>query len=133
MLVLLSIRPPHVANILAGTKKFEFRRKVFARKDIKNVLIYCTKPVASFVGEFEIDDILCERPDRLWRMTKDGSGISKQFFDNYFDGRNHGFALRIGKVKAFRRCIAPHEVIENFSPPQSFMYVQRPSQIALWS
>src|ERR1700753_2225394 len=122
MLVLLSIRPTHVANILAGTKKFEFRRKVFARKDVKNVLIYCTKPVGRFVGEFEIDDILRDRPDRLWRRTRAGSGISKQYFDSYFDGRDEGFALRIGAVRAFTRHVAPDEVMDDFSPPQSFMY-----------
>lgn len=133
MLVLLSIRPPHAANILAGLKKFEFRRRVFARKDVKNVLIYCTRPVGCFVGEFEIDDILCDRPDRLWKKTKTGSGISKQYFDSYFDGRSQGFALRIGKVRAFDRHVAPNEVIEGFSPPQSFMYLKKPPEMNLWS
>ncbi|MCK1298143.1 hypothetical protein IVB33_05435 [Bradyrhizobium sp. 24] len=123
MLVLLSIRPVHVANILAGTKTFEFRRKIFARKDIKRALIYCTKPVGRFVGEFEIADILCDRPDKLWRKTRSGSGISKQFFDNYFEGRDQGYALRIGRVEAFSKQLIPNEVMDGFCPPQSFMYV----------
>jgi predicted transcriptional regulator len=130
MLVLLSIRPAHVANILAGTKTFEFRRRIFARKDIKRVLIYCTKPVGRFVGEFEIADILCERPDRLWKKTRSGSGISKEFFDTYFEGREAGYALRIGRVRAFSKHIVPGEVIQDFSPPQSFMYVDSQLRVA---
>src|SRR5437762_2234895 len=123
MLVLLSINPTHVANILAGTKTFEFRRRLFARKGIRTVLIYCTKPVGCFVGEFEIDGILCDRPDRLWRKTKSGSGISKEYFDSYFAGRNEAFALQIGKVRAFAQHVVPSEVMDDFTPPQSFMYL----------
>ncbi|MGY4282029.1 putative transcriptional regulator [Bradyrhizobium sp. LM2.7] len=44
MRVLLSIKPVHVANILSGAKTFEFRRKIFSRRDIKTVLIYCNPP-----------------------------------------------------------------------------------------
>jgi predicted transcriptional regulator len=129
MLVLLSIRPEHVANILSGRKTFEFRRRVFARREVTNALIYCTKPVGRFVAEFEIDDILCEKPEQLWRQTKQGSGISKQYFDEYFSGRREAFALRIGRVRAFSRHFIPSEVIENFTPPQSFMYVERHPQL----
>jgi predicted transcriptional regulator len=132
MNVLLSIRPVHVANILAGTKTFEFRRKLFARKDIRSVLIYCTKPVGRFVGEFDIDGILCDSPDRLWKRTRAGSGISKQYFDDYFGGRKQAYALRIGRVRAFSRHVVPDEVIDGFSPPQSFMYVEKDLQAA-WS
>lgn len=123
MHVLLSIRPEHVANILAGTKTFEFRRRVFARREIRTVLIYCTKPVGCFVGEFEIERILKDRPDRLWKKTKSGSGISKKYFDTYFAGRGEAFALQIGKVRAFARHVVPSDVMDDFTPPQSFMYV----------
>lgn len=132
MNVLLSIRPIHVANILAGTKTFEFRRKIFARKDVRSVLIYCTKPVGRFVGEFDIDDILCDSPNKLWKRTRAGSGISKEYFDDYFCGREQAYALRIGRVRAFEQHVVPGEVIDGFSPPQSFMYVEKDIQ-ATWS
>jgi predicted transcriptional regulator len=79
--------------------------------------------VGCFVGEFEIDDILCDRPNRLWRKTKIGSGISKQYFDSYFAGRSEAFALQIGKVRAFPQHVVPSDVMDDFTPPQSFMYV----------
>jgi predicted transcriptional regulator len=123
MLVLLSIRPPHVANIIAGVKTFEFRRKVFARSDVRTVLIYCTKPVGKLVGEFDIADILRDKPDRLWRRTRRGSGISKQYFDNYFTGLDQGFAIKIGEVRVFAEHIHPTMLIKNFTPPQSYRYI----------
>ena len=99
MLVLLSIKPIHVANIMSGTKIFEFRRRVFARRDIRTVLIYCTMPVGRLVGEFDIVDTLQDEPERLWLRTQQGSGISKEYFDEYFGGRERAFALQIGKVR----------------------------------
>jgi predicted transcriptional regulator len=123
MLVLLSIRPVHVANILSGAKKFEFRRKLFARCDIRTVLIYCTMPVGRLVGEFDIVNVLQDRPERLWRKTKQASGISKEYFDEYFSGRTQAFAIQIGEVRAFERHVHPDQFFANFTPPQSFMYV----------
>ena len=123
MRVLLSIRPVHVENILSGVKTFEFRRRLFARRDIKTVLIYCTMPVGRLVGEFDIADILEDHPDRLWMKTRTGSGISKEYFDGYFCGRTQAYALKIGEVRPFAKHINPSHVMENFSPPQSFMYV----------
>lgn len=124
MIALLSINPPHVQNILSGVKIFEFRKKVFARRDIHKVLIYCTLPVGKLVGEFDIDTILEDSPARLWRQTKLGSGISKGFFDHYFRGKSRAFALRIGKVHAYKNQISPTELFSNFSPPQSFLYLR---------
>lgn len=123
MRVLLSIRPEHVENILSGAKTFEFRRKVFSRRDIKTVLIYCTRPVGRLVGEFDIADILADHPDKLWLKTRSGSGISKEYYDGYFCGRTQAYALKIGAVRPFAEHINPSQVIENFTPPQSFMYV----------
>jgi predicted transcriptional regulator len=123
MRVLLSIKPIHVANILSGAKTFEFRRKMFSRRDIKTVLIYCTRPVGRLVGEFDIVDILEDHPERLWLKTRSGSGISKEYYDGYFCGRTQAYALKIGAVRPFAEHINPCHVMENFSPPQSFMYV----------
>ncbi|HEU5114773.1 MAG TPA: hypothetical protein VFT82_03335 [Candidatus Paceibacterota bacterium] len=110
-------------SILCGRKTFEFRRRVFARRDVRRALIYCTKPVGRFVAEFDIERILSDTPDKLWRKTKAGSGISKDYFDDYFTGRHEAFALQIGRVRKFVREVIPSEVFENFTPPQSFMYI----------
>lgn len=133
MRVLLSIRPVHVANILSGTKRYEFRRKMFARTDVRTVLIYSTMPVGQLVAEFEIADILEDAPDRLWDRTHASSGISKAYFDEYFDGRDKAFALKIGALTVYDDPIDPSDVIDNFTPPQSYRYVSPPiSQLSLF-
>jgi predicted transcriptional regulator len=123
MRVLLSIKPVHVENILLGTKTFEFRRRIFARKDVQTVMIYCTRPIGKLVGEFDIADILEDDPATLWQLTECGSGISKEYFDEYFKGRDQAFALKIGEVRQYKQHVAPSDLMANFTPPQSYMYV----------
>ena len=86
MRVLLSIRPTHVENIIRGLKTFEFRKRIFARSDVQSVLIYCTKPVGRLVAEFKIVQIHENDPEVLWRLTRKGSGITKDYYDAYFSG-----------------------------------------------
>ena len=123
MHVLLSINPKHVWNILAGTKKFEFRRKVHKRRDETKVSIYCTAPIKKLVGEFDITSILCKAPEDLWIITASEAGITKEFFDSYFQGRSEAYALQIGAVVEYDNFIDPHSLYSDFTPPQSFMYV----------
>ncbi|TAX55993.1 hypothetical protein ELI02_10990 [Rhizobium leguminosarum] len=125
MKVLLSINPEHVVNIFSGLKTYEFRRKVFARKDVKTVVVYCTMPIGKIVGEFDIDCIIEDKPSDLWKETQVGSGITKKFFDSYFEGRHVAYALKIGEVRAYEEHVNPSEILDNFTPPQSYMYMDR--------
>lgn len=124
MKVLLSINPEHVENIFKGVKKFEFRRKVFARKDVTTVVVYCTMPVGRIVGEFDIDTILEDAPNEIWEKTCSGSGITKHFFDQYFADRNIAYALKIGEVRKYDEDVDPKDILYNFTPPQSYMYMK---------
>ena len=125
MNVLLSINPTHVDNIFSGVKLFEFRRKIFARPDIRTVVVYCTKPVAKLVGEFDIEEILSGSPDALWGLTHNASGISREFFDLYFEGRDRAYALKIGAIRQYAEPLDPQQVFAKFTPPQSYMYVPK--------
>jgi predicted transcriptional regulator len=80
-------------------------------------------PVGKLVGEFDIDTILADAPDNIWKITENGAGISKEYFENYFQGRDQAFALKIGQVRAYKDHVAPSELMANFTPPQSYRYV----------
>ncbi|BCP52690.1 hypothetical protein K32_13070 [Kaistia sp. 32K] len=80
-------------------------------------------PVGRFVAEFDISDIIVDEPERLWMRTRGGAGISKDYFDAYFVDRDKAFALSIGEVRCFEQPINPVDVMENFTPPQSYMYI----------
>ena len=84
MKVLLSIKPEFADKIFNGTKKYEFRRSIFKKKEVKTVVVYASSPVQKIIGEFEIETIIKEKVNRLWNLTKDFSGISEEYFFEYF-------------------------------------------------
>jgi len=122
MRVLLSIKPEYAFKIFEGTKKFEFRKAIFKREDIKTVVVYASSPVQQVIGEFDIDEIYSSNPDSLWEKTKIHSGITKDFFFEYFVDRDIAHAI---KIKNTRRYKTPLNLKTAFNalPPQSYMYV----------
>lgn len=80
--ILLSINPNHVENILNGSKRYEFRKKV-CKRNVDKIIIYSTNPVMKIVGEVEVEDVLIDKPSAIWRRTKKAAGIGKKFFDEY--------------------------------------------------
>lgn len=119
--MLLSINPEHVENILLGTKKFEFR-KVRCKADISKIIIYATSPIMQVVAEAEVLGIIEDDPTAVWDLTAEFAGISKRFFDQYYQGREKAVAYRLGKVKKYTRPKALSDYGINFAP-QSFVYV----------
>lgn len=123
MKVLLSIKPEFAEKIFEGTKRYEFRKAMFKDKAVRTVVVYATRPVGQLIGEFDIENVLCEQPETLWEMTSDHSGITKDFFDSYFLGRTKSFALAVGDTRRYDPPIDPAALIDNFTPPQSYMYI----------
>ncbi len=121
MKVLLSIKPEYVNEIFEGRKKYEFRRTIFKNPDIRKVIIYASAPISKVVGEFEIDEILKDDINSLWELTKDFSGIKKDFYYQYFMKKDEGFAI---KIKSFKKYENPFMIGEiGKKPPQSFLYL----------
>ena len=124
MKVLLSIKPQFAEKIFDGTKKFEFRKSIFKNNTIKSIVVYASSPVQMVIGEFEIEDILMENPMTLWEITSNYSGISKEYFDQYFTVRDTAYAIKINKTKRYKK---PLNLKSDFGinfPPQSFMYLK---------
>ena len=119
--ILISINPEHVQNIINGTKKFEYR-KVAAKHDISSIIIYETTPIKRIVAEVEIVEVLMLPPEELWDKTKQYSGISEDFFTNYFMNRKIAYAYKLGKVKVYDK---PKQLMDYGvkSAPQSFVYL----------
>jgi len=123
MKVLLSIKPEFVKEIFSGNKKFEYRKAIFKNKNVRKVVIYATMPIGKIVGEFEIDSIIEKHPDDLWEETKLFSGVSQDFYYQYFKGREKAFAIAITKLKEYKTPICPYKKYDNFYAPQSFKYI----------
>src|SRR6266496_4486265 len=121
MKVVLSIKPEFANKIFDGSKRFEFRKTIFKNDKIRKVIVYASSPVQKVIGEFEIEKIINHDIDTLWNITQHLSGISEQYFYQYFANKEHGFAIQIKKAKKYKnpKCLRADY---NLLPPQSFAY-----------
>lgn len=121
--VLLSIKPEFAHKIFDGSKKFEFRKQVFKDTSVKTVVVYSSSPEQKVIGEFEIETILNDTPDNIWVQTRFYSGITQEFYNEYFEGRDKAYAIKVASVKKYRK----QKSLADFnvqSAPQSFAYVE---------
>ncbi len=123
MKVLLSIKPQYVEEIFNGSKKYEYRKAIFKNRDVKTIVIYATMPIGKIVGEFDIDEIIEKHPSDIWDETSEYSGVSEEFYSQYFEGRDKGYAIGIKKLKQYKKPKCPHSLYDNFTAPQSFKYI----------
>ncbi len=119
--MLLSINPEHVENIILGNKRYEFR-KVRCRSEIKRIIIYSTSPVMQVVAEAEVLGIIEDNPDSVWDLTFEYAGISKSFYDRYFDGKEKAVAYHLGEIIKYSKPKKLSDYGIKFAP-QSFVYV----------
>ncbi|AHF01983.1 hypothetical protein THIAE_09670 [Thiomicrospira aerophila AL3] len=124
MKVLLSIKPQFAEKILTGEKQFEFRKAIFRNNCVTSVVIYASSPLQKVIGEFDISKIYEMEPDALWKETADHSGISKEYFDKYFQGKMKGFAIKVGKMTKYPTPLNLEDLGIR-TPPQSFCYVRK--------
>lgn len=103
MKVLLSIKPVFAEKIFWGTKKFEYRKSLFKDKNVTTIVVYVSTPIRKIIGEFKINRIIKASPIELWEETADYSGISKAFFDEYFNGKQTAFAIEVGDVLLYEK------------------------------
>lgn len=122
MKVILSIKPYYADKILDWEKKYELRRTIFKSK-VTKVYIYASAPISKVIGEFEIDNILCEDIPDLWKRTKDYSCVDRKFFKSYFSNKEKWYAIKVKRPKRYKNYLS---IKESFwvLPPQCFAYVE---------
>lgn len=122
MRVLLSIKPEFVFRIFDGSKKYEYRRTIFKRKGVKSIVVYASDPIRLVIGEFEIGNILHDKPEELWAYTRNHSGITKKGFMDYFANLTKGYAIAIRETRKYETPLSLNELMIS-QPPQSFRYL----------
>ena len=125
MIALLSIKPEYADLIFSGEKRFEYRKKVFSKEEIKRIVVYASSPLKKLIGEFEIGKIIRDTPESIWRKTADHAGIERKNFFKYFEGKNEGYAISIKRIIRYKTPINPKTVFPGFVPPQSFRYIRQ--------
>ena len=122
MKVLLSIKPEFANKIFNGLKRFEYRRTIFKRPDIEKVVVYASAPISKVIGEFEIERILFDELATLWNATKESAGITEEYFFDYFNDKDKGYAIKVGNYLKYESPLCLQSTF-GVMPPQSFMYI----------
>ena len=127
--ILLSIEPVFVKRILDGTKRFEFR-KVVGKKKVTEIVIYCTSPVMKVIGEVKVSNTFVDTPEIIWKLTSNYSGITKDFFDSYYRGKEFAVAYELGEIQKYPEPIDLDDLGIS-SAPQSFIYLNDGARYSL--
>ncbi|MEE9432116.1 MAG: hypothetical protein V3V16_13790 [Melioribacteraceae bacterium] len=121
--VILSIKPIYAQAIMAGTKKVEFRKKIFKRQ-VDRIFVYSSSPQKKIIRLFRIAEIIEDNPSKLWTKFNRVGGIEKNDFFSYYKNSKTGFSIKIHDVEKFEKEIDPLDFFENFYAPQSYFYLE---------
>lgn len=124
--VLISIHPMYVEKIIAGTKKYEFRR-IWASQPVNSLLIYSTSPVQKIIAIIELGKTIRGTKTKLWELAKNGpGGVSRRKLFSYMQGKREGIALELLRKVHFPEGIDPKVIFgKDFIAPQSFRYLKQ--------
>lgn len=121
--VLLSIKPKYVDLILAGTKRVELRRS-WPSNDIGVMVLYSSAPIQKLVGVAFIDRVEECEFEGLWSLADaNGGGVTYDELKAYVEGKKTAFGVMIDRVKIAEVQADPKDLFREFTPPQSFLYL----------
>ena len=80
-------------------------------------------PIGKVVGEFDIDHVISDEPNLVWEKTKKYAGVSKSFYDEYFEEKSLAFAIAVGKVTLYDEPKSLNYFGKNIVAPQSYRYL----------
>ena len=73
---------------------------------------------------FEIGDVIHDELNSLWSTTNEYSGITEDYYLEYFKGKESGYAICVKKAELYDEPICIKETF-GINPPQSFAYVHK--------
>lgn len=128
MRVLLSIKPKYCKKIFDGTKKWEYRKKIWTHKNVDRVEVYASAPISKVIGWFIPYGIKNDYRRDLWWDTGKQGGIEFKEFKEYFKDNAYGYAVGICNPELYG---IPRDLKRDYGikrPPQNFMYIKGDSK-----
>lgn len=92
------------------------------KRPIDILVFYETSPVCAITGYALVKGALEDTPSAVWRLTREGSRISKADYEKYFSGKKRAVAICIDDSVAFVSRIGLKEVNVS-TPPQSIQHL----------
>ena len=119
--IILSIHPNHIDKILLGKKLYEYRKRI--PQDINYLIVYATAPTKKVVAIIEVDMVLKDTPQNIWNVTKNESGVSYEFFRNYFNEVSIAYAIKFRNIYKLPNPIDITVIDGVKRAPQAYQYV----------
>lgn len=119
--IILSIHPNHIEKILSGEKRYEYRKRI--PQDINNLIVYATAPTKKVVAIIEVDMVMKDTPQNIWNITQDESGVSYEFFMNYFNEVSTAYAIKFRNIHKLPIPIDITIIDGVKCAPQAYQYV----------
>ena len=123
--VLISVHPIFAAEIAAGRKKVEFRRR-WSKMPTDVLVVYATAPIKAIVAVAEVSEVCRAGHAHLWEICKSfGGAITRARLRDYMHDLDQGVAILLGRLDVPKIGINPLEAFgSDFVPPQSYRYLR---------
>ena len=85
-------------------------------------------PVMALSGQFEVEEVIQESPEKLWFEIQNEAGVTKSEFEDYYRGSKMAFGIKFKDVKNFQYPVSLFNLRKTwlgFSPPQIYRYLPR--------
>ena len=123
-IIILSIHPNHIDKILSGEKCYEYRKRI--PQDINYIIVYATAPTKKVVAIIEVDMVMKDTPQNIWDVTQNESGVSYEFFMNYFNEVSTAYAIKFRNIYKLPNPVDITLIDGVKGAPQSYQYVDIP-------
>ncbi len=123
---IFSVKPELAAALVAGTKKFEFRRVRPALNPGDRVYVYSTAPAQAIIGDFQCGEIYEGTPESVWRRLGRNAGTPRAIFKEYFAASDRAYAIGVIEPSAWSTQLSLATIrrsIRNFHPPRSYIFL----------
>lgn len=119
--LLISLHQEYLAQIQAGVKKFEYRRKFFAKP--AKAFVYVNSPISQIAALVTLGFPIIDSVEKIAQIAENvHSGHGKAIVD-YMDGLQRGYAIPILNCKELKR-VHLRDIrakFPHFAPPQSYI------------
>lgn len=128
--LLISLKPSYADLVFSGLKTAELRRRVSENIEGREIFVYVSSPVKELRGGFRVGKVWSGSPAKIWKAVSEMAGVSRETFDDYYQGTRVAFALEIVDVWEYSnpRALAQlREQFPGFVVPQSYRFA-RPAE-----
>lgn len=122
MKIIMSIKTEYADKIFDGIKLYELRKKTL-KENVDTIIVYSSGKTKKVIGEFKIEKIIKDSPDKIWDLGEEVLGIDKKSFYDYFKHSEYAYAIKVKKIIKYN---LPKD-LSDFGigkAPQSFCYLK---------